>query len=199
MDEYTWSVKPGRLARYAGRNPLVRTSDRLEAWTVLIAVLVAVLAIPFAATIGTLTYERQVQLSVRQAAELRQVAATVIADSTPEAQPGRVWFRTQVRWSVGTEPTTGWLEGADRLNAGDRATVWVNDRGEQVGPPLSREQASVVAIGIAALAWLAVVVVLSTSVRVVHWHLERSRYEGWTREWRTFDCDGNGRRKNRPA
>ena len=46
------------------------------------------------------------------------------------------------------------------------------------------------------VAVLAVIAVLYTVVRAVRWHLDRVRYEGWTREWQTFDHDDNGRRKN---
>lgn len=179
MDEYTWSAKQCGLVRYVGRHPLVRPSDRLEAWVVLITSLVAVLAVPFAAAIGTATHDQQLEISVRQTAERHTVAATVTADGAPEAQQGSVRFGNPVRWTVA--PT---------------AQVWVNDFGEQVGPPLSREQATTMAIATAALAWLVVVAVLYTAVRAVRWHLDRVRYEGWTREWQTIDHDDNGRRKN---
>ncbi|WP_442931273.1 Rv1733c family protein [Mycolicibacterium sp. 120320] len=197
MDEYTWSAKPCLLSRYVGRHPLVRRSDRLEAWVILIASLVVVLTVPFAAAIGTATHDRQLQVALQQAAERHTAVATVTDGSTFVAQPGRVTFGTPVRWSVGPAVHTGWLEGVDRLKPGDRATVWVNDFGEQVGPPLSRGQATTMAIASAALAWLVVVAVLSAAVRVVQWHLNRSRYAEWTREWQLLDRDGNGRRENR--
>jgi hypothetical protein len=197
MEEYTWSAQQFRLVRCVGRHPLVRNSDRLEAWVVLIAALVAVLTVPFAAAIGTATHDQQVQVSVRQAAERHTVAVTATADSALEAQAAGVMrFGTPVHWSVGSTEHTGCLEGADRLRPGDQATLWVNNFGEQVGPPLSREQATMMAIATAALAWLVVVAVLYTVVRAVRWHLDRIRYAEWTREWQTFDRDDNGRRKN---
>jgi len=197
MNDYTWVTRPGRLVRYVGRNPLVRPSDRLEAWTVLIAVVVAILTIPFAAAIGTALHDQQVQLSVSQVAGRHTVAATVIADGALDAQPGGARFGTPIRWSVGTTSHTGWLNGTDQLQAGDTATVWVDDHGNQVGPPLSREQASIVAVGTAALTWLVVVAVLYAAVRVFRWRLDLIRSAEWSREWENFDRDGNGRRKHR--
>ncbi len=197
MDEYTWSARPCLLARYVGRHPLVRPSDRLEAWVVLIASIVVVLTVPFAAAIGTATHDRELQVALRQAAERQTVVATVTGGSTLVAQPGRVTFGTPVRWSVGPAVHTGWLESSERLQSGDRVAVWVNDFGDQVGPPLSREQATTMAIATAALTWLMVVAVLSTVVQVVQWRLDRSRYAEWTREWQLLDRDDNGRRENR--
>lgn len=197
MDEYTWSAKQWRFVSCVGRHPLVRNSDRLEAWIALIAALVAVLTVPFAAAIGTATHDQQVHISVRQATERHTAAVTVTADSALEARAGGVRFGTPVRWSVGPTEHTGCLEGADRLKAGDQATLWVNNFGEQVGPPLSRERATMMAIATAALAWLVVVAVLYTVVRAVRWYLDRIRYAEWTREWQTFDRDDNGHRKNR--
>lgn len=197
MDEYTWSAKQCGFVRYVGRHPLVRPSDRLEAWVVLMASLVAVLTVPFAAAIGAAMHDQQLEVSVRQTAERHTVVAMVTADGALEAQPGRVRFGAPVRWSVGPTAHRGWLEAANRLKPGDRATVWVNNFGEQVGPPLSSEKVTMMAIATAALAWLVVVAVLYTAVCAVRWHLDRVRYAAWAREWQTVDRDDNAHRKNR--
>ncbi|MET0993627.1 MAG: hypothetical protein ABWY20_05890, partial [Mycobacterium sp.] len=58
MDTFTvrlprWPV----LLRLAGRGPLVRTIDRIEALVLVLAVVVSLIAAPIAAAVGTAVYD----------------------------------------------------------------------------------------------------------------------------------------------
>src|SRR4051812_17830613 len=65
------------LLRLAGRDPLVRTTDRIEALVVVLAVVVSLLAIPIAAAVGTAVYDARRQTYAEQADTLHTVPATV--------------------------------------------------------------------------------------------------------------------------
>src|SRR6476469_8095277 len=78
MDTFTlrlprWPV----LLRLAGRDPLVRTTDRIEALVVVLAVVVSLLAIPIAAAVGTAVYDSRRQAYAEQTHTRHPVAATV--------------------------------------------------------------------------------------------------------------------------
>jgi hypothetical protein len=53
METFTLAPVGGWIVRAFGRNPLVRTSDRIEALLLILAVAVALAAAPIAGAIGT--------------------------------------------------------------------------------------------------------------------------------------------------
>ena len=57
METFTLAPVGGWIVRAFGRNPLVRTSDRIEALLLILAVAVALAAAPIAGAIGTAVYE----------------------------------------------------------------------------------------------------------------------------------------------
>ena len=78
MDTFTvrlprWPI----LLRLLGRDPLVRTTDRIEALVLVLAVVVSLLAIPIAAAVGTAVYDSRRQAYAEQAHTRHTVAATV--------------------------------------------------------------------------------------------------------------------------
>ena len=78
MDTFTvrlprWPV----LLRLLGRDPLVRTIDRIEALVLVLAVVVSLLAAPISAAVGTAVYDSRRQLYAEQAETRHTVVATV--------------------------------------------------------------------------------------------------------------------------
>ena len=78
MDTFTvrlprWPI----LLRLLGRDPLVRTTDRIEALVLVLAVAVSLLAAPIAAAVGTAVYDSRRQVYAEQADTRDTVAATV--------------------------------------------------------------------------------------------------------------------------
>src|SRR6476646_3281308 len=65
------------LLRLAGRGPLVRTTDRIEALVFVLAVVVSLIAAPIAAAVGTAVYDSSRQAHAEQAHTRHTVAATV--------------------------------------------------------------------------------------------------------------------------
>ncbi len=196
MDEYTWSPFTRfwlRTFMCFSRSPLVRRSDRLEASARLMALIVALLLIAPAAAFGTSVYDEQKQTVARQSAEWHTVAATAVDNSVVVSRVGAAGFRTHVRWRAGGADHNAWFVGTQNLRLGDQTSVWVNHRGEYVGPPQSREQVSAAAFGAAAMLWLGVTGSLYLAVLALRWWLDHKRYGRWATEWRELDRDGRGR------
>jgi hypothetical protein len=196
VDEDTWSpVAPFWLRSLVcfSRSPLVRRTDRLEAGARLMASILALLLIAPAAAFGTSVYDQQRQLAARQSAEWHTVAAIAVESSIAVSRFTAVGFRSHARWRAGGADHNAWFVGPQNLRSGDPTSVWVNNRGEYVGPPQTRDQVSAAAFGAAALMWLGLTGFLYLVVQVVHWWVDRKRYAGWAAEWQELDRDGRGR------
>ncbi|MFF3905601.1 hypothetical protein ACFYZJ_06215 [Streptomyces sp. NPDC001848] len=170
------------------RNPLLRRSDRLEAWIVLVTWLLVLLAGVLAGRAAAGAVEHG--LAVR-AARSHPVRAVLIQDAVwspkdvPAYADGGAWAK--VRWSAPGGPHTGLVKVEPGLKAGAAVTVWTDRDGDPVSRPATgaetRLQASLVgtivgsgaAGGVLACGWLA------------RGRLERQRMEQWAREW---ECVG---------
>jgi hypothetical protein len=76
----TWPV-----LRLFSRNPLIRTSDRIEAAVATLAALLVVVAAACAGVIGTMIHDAETQKFLQQAQTRHAVVATAIDDSKPAA------------------------------------------------------------------------------------------------------------------
>ena len=72
----TWPV-----LRLFSRNPLIRTSDRIETAVVTLAVLLVVIATACAGVVGTIIHDNQTQKYLQQAQTRHAVVATAVDDS----------------------------------------------------------------------------------------------------------------------
>lgn len=70
-----------------GRNPLVRTSDRVESVILVLAVVVSIPAAPAAAAIGTAVHESMSDCYTEHAQTRHTVTATVINDRAADQPP----------------------------------------------------------------------------------------------------------------
>ena len=139
----TFFSGPGRgwFTRLFGRNPLVRSSDRVEAFMLVVGIVLVLLAAPIAGAVGTAVYSSRAGVYEQQVRTRHTVAATVLADSTSTVRPYTVSFDVRARWQdrgVQHEELLGWDRPA---NAGDRLSIWVNDKGDYAGPPTGRKRA----------------------------------------------------------
>lgn len=170
-------------------NPLIRTSDRVEAWfrRLLIALLVA--GMPLAAIgAGTAAYDAAMRTVQTQSAERTHVSAKLISDS--KDVHGETRQQAEVRWteSDGTARTAIALVEPDTPK-GATVGVWVDRDGDITSPPLTEPQAAtnagftggLTAIGVLAAAWAARVVLRRV--------LDRRRYAQWDAEWAAVEPD----------
>jgi hypothetical protein len=172
MQTFTITVGRDWWNRIAGRNPLVRGSDRVQAWVFAFAALIVVGATPVAGAIGTSVHHSRAQFYAEEAAHRHPVIATALEDSGVEVGPGPadVSFYVRASWP-------------DEATVGDRADIWVDDdTGEPVDAPSSPSRAVNDAVGVAFSVWFALMATTAGSAHLIWLRLTYRNYVQWDRE-----------------
>jgi hypothetical protein len=178
------------------RNPLVRRSDRIEALVFSFAVLFTVVAIPIAGAIGTFVHDARTRVYAEEALTRHQVTATAVEPGVIVVQPPRgVSFTARAKWSASGRDRSGVVNWSDQAEIGDQQAIWVNDAGENVGPPTPPSRADGDAVAIAISLWFGVACASAGLMYVVRRWLDRWRYAEWDREINPYR-DNNDRRNH---
>ncbi len=184
-----------RLLR-PGDDPLVRDVDRAERVTVLACVVLAVLLIPVALTVGALTYRGLAAAAAEKAATHHRTVAVLTEDVPAAGARGYAGSTTpsaRVRWRLPDGTTrSGVVPVRDGMAAGDTVDVWLDESGAPTGPPMSTSDAAGTAIGVAAFGWLGAAGLLALCCYGLHTRFERRRLRGWADAWAALDTDGAG-------
>jgi hypothetical protein len=171
------------------RNPLKRRADAVEAWLVLGAWALTVVA----GVLAGLGVARTVEHSLAQErVEWRSVVAH-LTDKAPgtAAAPSsrgsgeRVWAK--VRWTApdGSEHT-GQARVDPGSSSGTPVTVWTDPEGRLVTKPATADQARLRAALTGALIGVGAAAMPFVGGRVLRGRLERRRMEQWDAEWARF-------------
>ncbi len=190
MDPFT--VPRWRVVQLFGRYPLLRASDRVEALVLALPVVVALLAIPIAAFVGTAVHDSRSSLYAEQAQARRIVTATVAGerDARPDLSNPAVWV--PVRWfDAGTEHI-GVVKAQRTVKTGDSIEIWVDKNGSQVAPPTPTRAAVEEAVGAAVVIWLGVVVTAVGVFAGTRTILNRARHARWQRDFDNLVDDDLG-------
>jgi beta-lactamase regulating signal transducer with metallopeptidase domain len=181
MDTFTvrlprWTV----LLRLAGRDPLVRTTDRIEALVLVLAVAVSLLAAPIAAAVGTAVYDSSRHIYAEQAHTRHTVAATV-TDVPASQQILRTGTTTTVsaRWTAAGAEHTGTVKAQSTAKAGDTLEIWVDDNGAQVPAPAPTSRAAAEAAMGALVIWICAAAIAATLLAVTRAVCDRIRFTRW--------------------
>ncbi|KAA0086517.1 hypothetical protein CIW52_00850 [Mycolicibacterium sp. P9-64] len=183
-----------RVTSFAGRlrwhlqalgfNPLIRTTDRLEAFAVLAALLTALIAIPIASHAGDVVYASAAHTAELQAHDRHPVQATVVegggrlpADVEGSASGGPASVKAQ--WHEGTRLRTEQITGPTMAKVGDSLTVWLDNAGKVVSAPLTADDAEVSAAVASGTVWIAIVAFGALAVFLVRRVLDRVRDRAW--------------------
>ncbi|MGQ4437116.1 Rv1733c family protein [Streptomyces sp. SAS_260] len=176
--------KPAKVRWWRLRpNPLRRRSYLVEAWLLIAAWTLAVVAAVGTGAWTALAVDRHVD-ALR--AERHPVSAVLVEDAvrTVGTSDGGDSYRAVVRWTApdGTS-RTGLAHVDSRSRAGSTTHVWLDARGRLVPTPMTADQARLE--GVVLAVWTAVSaggVVLLMGRGVSGW-LERRRLEQWDVEW----------------
>jgi hypothetical protein len=168
------------------RNPLVRRSDRIEALALALAAILAVIAVPMAGAIGTSVHDTRARVYAQEALTRHEVTATAIEDGVIVTQPAGVSFVVRAKWTDSGREHTGLVKWSSRAEIGDQQAIWVNNAGENVGPPSPPSRADGDAVAIAVLIWFGIAGVSAGLVYVVRCWLNRWRYAQWDRQINRF-------------
>lgn len=199
MDTFTLRLPRWLIVRIVGRNPLVRTSDRVQAAMLVLTVMVSLLAVPVAAAVGTAVHDSMRRFHTEQAQTRHTVAATVINDSAANQPP---WTRktvtVQARWFAGASQHTGALNAQPTAKAGDRIDVWVDSDGHRVDKPTPVSRAAANAVLTAAAIWLSVAAAAATLFALSQLVLDRIRAAAWQHDIDNLVGHGGGRTNSQP-
>lgn len=171
------------------RGSVARPSDRLQGGLLALVVLLALVALPAAASVGSETFARQQAQSAQELAERTLVTATLLADG-PEinvnSRTGSLGggAPTEATWVLpdGTRRVGQVVAGEGTLK-GHRLDVWVDRDGNPVDPPLSSAAVVIDAAGVGLGLWLAALILLAVAYRLSVFSLDRFRYARWQQEW----------------
>jgi hypothetical protein len=171
-----------RLAQARGRNPLVRTSDRIEVAIIALAVVVSLAVMPFAGAIGTAVHDEHAQTYAAQQHDRHRVAA-----------PATEKTENQTHWPISDVENAGIYPVKDTASS----SIWVDGQGKRVGPPAPSWQAGADAVAAAAGFWLAVTAAAALLVAAVRRWLRRTRNAEWNRDIASLVHDDGGRTNRR--
>ena len=187
----TWPV-----LRPFSRNPLNRTSDRIQAAIVTLALSVVVVAAPFAWGAGTKIRDAETHKYLQQAQARHALVARAIDDSKPSDSFGATPITVKARWQLNGTDHTQVLGWDYAVKAGDPLQIWVDANGNQVESPTPIERAAVEGVIAAFVGWWIVVLAAAQVVSALRAHLIRMRDAQWEREIR-YLVDDDGGRTNR--
>jgi hypothetical protein len=187
MNGRHYRQKLASLARRVGwgRNPILRSSDRLEGIAVLAALVLAVAAVPLAMAVGTWSYHHNLAVSADQTAAVRPVTATLTRDAPVTFQgESLLEMPVQAQWTYPAGSRhTGVIKAAEGAQAGTMVPIWTTPTGVLTNAPLSPDQAWTRG-GMTVVASMGgVLALLTAAVAFVHWRLNRKRYAAWDAEW----------------
>ncbi|MET8451192.1 hypothetical protein [Streptomyces sp. NPDC005209] len=176
------------------RNPLRRTTDLVEAWVALVALLLIAVAAPVIGSLVGARAQDSLQRSVRDQRHSRHlVAATVVRmlerarlEPDPDSSTAHE-YRTRVLadWTGpdGTRQHGPVLSGLKSPHKGDHFVVWTDAHGRIATRPLDSATATTHAVlagfGAAALTTGAV----EGGRRLILWRMVRRRYARWDQAW----------------
>ncbi|MFI7587400.1 hypothetical protein ACIB24_10030 [Spongisporangium articulatum] len=173
-----------RVHYAVGRNPLRRSSDRVEAAVLLMLTVLGLVAVVLALMVAMLAFRQLGARADSQRAALHRVDATVIANPST-AQWARDRVLTWIDASGRRRTYDAWVPGDTRI--GDHLTVWLDATGEPAVTPQSAGDVAVTAtaagLGVAALALGALVL----AARATNRFLDRGRHRALDAEWRRFN------------
>lgn len=168
------------------RNPLRRSSDRVEA-AILVALAVAFLAVaPLAVIVtGHVAYRDAARRAFAERIAWHQVQAVLLAKpvdlgySAQSEAPARWTDHRGIR-------RTQMVAAPPGARPGSMVRVWTNAAGEQTGPPLTMTQVRAEAVVSAFVAPFVLGSVLLGAGMLTRFLLARRRLSAWDDEWRAI-------------
>ncbi|WP_037305857.1 Rv1733c family protein [Amycolatopsis orientalis] len=177
---------------HPGRNPLARREDRIEAFTVLLAIILVIVALPVAAALASGVFAARAEQAAAEQATRYRVEATLLEDGAPIAIGGRAGIVDETSPVAATWVTregdkrAGEVQATRGTKAGAKVPAWLDESGNPVAAPFTVLDARLVGIGTGVGLWLGFLVFVLAGYRVVRVLLDRARSARWQEEWREF-------------
>lgn len=185
------------VSQLSGKSPLVRHSDRNLARLAVALTVVALLAVPVLAAVGSTFVAQRLEMSERQRMTHSRVSAVLMEDAPPPTDRranslmnGVVTAQVPASWQLpnGVE-RHGSVSVDQRAAAGTAVDIWVDQTGAKVEPPLTAEQTAAGGVAQAVAIWI----VFTLGLAGVYWitRIKCSRVSSteWDAEWRRIQGD----------
>jgi hypothetical protein len=199
MDTFTVSLPRWPiLLRLVGRDPLVRTTDRIEALVLVLAVVVSLIAAPIAAAVGTEVHDSSRRIYAEQAHTRHSVAATVTDVPASQQVLRTSTITVQARWSAAGAEHTGAVKTQSTTKTGDPIEIWVDNNGAQVPAPTRTTRAAVEAVTGVLMIWVSVAAAAAALFTVTRAVCLRIRFTGWQHDLDSLVGHGDGHTTNQP-
>ena len=180
------------LLRLLGRDPLVRTTDRIQALVLVLAVVVSLLAAPITAAAGTAVYDSSRHIYAEQA-HTRHTVNAMVTDVPASQQILRTGTTTvSARWTAAGTEHTGTVKAQSTTKTGDPIEIWVDNTGAQVPAPTPTSRAAVEAVTGAVVIWISVAAIAATLSTLTRAICDRIRFTGWQHDLESLVGDGDG-------
>lgn len=183
-----WAVAFVRRLAWT-RNPMYRTSDRIEGLLLLSVLVAAFVAVPLAIGVGRTTYDDGLRRSAQLSAAGHWIRATLV-EAAPDAgvsdsdSPTTLNPLARAQWKA---PDGSLREARVPAKAGaaagTRVPVWVDESARAVRPPPRPDQVSDKAVATGLTSWMAMELGVVVSYLLLRWLLDRRRLASWETEW----------------
>lgn len=183
MKGYPSPLRRAWNARPWSANPLLRASYRIESMLGALAIMLILLSIPVAATIGTSTYVTRSAEIEQLAGSIRSIDASLDEDAFSKTATVSGAVVVQAHWTVDGREHTGDVVTGRLAKSGDRIPVWILPNGEQTGPPPKSSQAVADAVGVTVLVISGVTAAMLAPLWLLRTALDRRRRDRWRQEW----------------
>jgi hypothetical protein len=169
-------------------NPMARGADRWHAGLRMLFIAIWIVALPAAATLGSLIAAEGMQAA--QSQSHRTPATAVLTTDAPKVRftaygmPVQRTSDVPARWYVADGTARiGVVPAQAGAVSGTEVPIWLDDSGRPVDPPISSGAALGLGIGIGVGAWVGLGVLLFIALRCSVAALDRSRRADWERDW----------------
>lgn len=194
MDIFMIDTRRNWFIRLLGHNTLVRRSDRIEAWSLVAAVLILAVATPVVCAFGTSTYDARARLYSIEMQHRHPVTATTVGGGDRVYGPGDVMNAARTKGNAAGQEHVEVIKWSSRAKSGDQNRIWVDDNGLGVAPPRSSSRAAAEASALALAVWLGVLVSVAGVLCAIRWRLDIRRFAQWDLEMNKISEGGD--RKN---
>ncbi|OBH97764.1 hypothetical protein [Mycobacterium scrofulaceum] len=181
LETFTVPLPRGLLARLFRRSPLVRSTDRVEALLLVLAIAVSLFTVPIAAAVGTAIHDDRSRAYSEQVQTRHPVTATVVGDAHRRTDVESRTVMAPARWDFAGAEQTGNIVAPPAVKVGDEIDIWVDDQGAPVVRPTMSPADEAVAIAVAI--WLAVTLSVALSFAGARNALDRIRYARWQHDF----------------
>lgn len=171
-----------------GRNPLARGVDSLQGGLLIAVIALGLLLVPIMLTVGSATYVGLADKGEQQARTWHQTVAVLTENAQAVGADGRgasaASSRVMAEWRLPNGATrTGRVPADDGSRAGTKVTVWLDEQGKPVDPPVEPSEAVAAGVLVAVTGWFVATGLLTLVYYGVSRLLDRRRLRSWEQEW----------------